>query len=380
MKALTTPQHYFDQTFFEAEKINVFEQTWQFVGFQFEIANHQDFLTRTIGNKAVVVQNFNGDLRAFLNVCSHRYSQIQDETQRCGNRPLRCPYHGWTFDSTGTPVGIPCQSDFEDLDPDAFKLTSFALETCGPFIFVRIAEEGPSLEQYFGDLYSNIKAIAEAMEDCVDQYVVQVPANWKLLVENSLEGYHVNFIHLKSIKQYGAGAKTDSETGKVVGHKFHFGFPHSWLIDAVEDNAFSKWQKIEPAYATRPFKTDTYHQYQVFPNLNVATFYGSAFFVQLFQPISPQETLVTHYSIRSKFNTPSKKDLALIHMTMENMVNMGKTILDEDIGICKMVQRGIQQNPNPTGVLCHEEERVYQYQRSYLAYLNNRQSLEAQWS
>jgi phenylpropionate dioxygenase-like ring-hydroxylating dioxygenase large terminal subunit len=58
-----------------------------------------------------VLQNFKGEIRAFANICSHRFNRIQTEPR--GNRPLMCAYHGWNFDESGFPRGMPRREGFD---------------------------------------------------------------------------------------------------------------------------------------------------------------------------------------------------------------------------------------------------------------------------
>jgi phenylpropionate dioxygenase-like ring-hydroxylating dioxygenase large terminal subunit len=107
-----SPYHYHNQEVFEKEKSQIFHNNWIFVAFGNDLLNHNDFVTKTIGGIPIVIQNFNGNIKAFMNVCSHRFSTIQNEEK--GNRALFCPYHGWSFDKEGMPNGIPKKPLFKD--------------------------------------------------------------------------------------------------------------------------------------------------------------------------------------------------------------------------------------------------------------------------
>ena len=146
------------------------------------------------------LQNFSGELRAFHNVCSHRQSRIRSEAS--GNGPLRCPYHGWTYNSAGIPFSIPNKPLFDAADSrvrDDLSLDRFAVDTCGSLLFVRIDENGPSLRDYLAGAYDHLHAVGSALGEQLSRYPMVIRANWKVIVENTLEGYHVNYVHAHSL-------------------------------------------------------------------------------------------------------------------------------------------------------------------------------------
>ncbi|MEB3206537.1 MAG: aromatic ring-hydroxylating dioxygenase subunit alpha [Vampirovibrionales bacterium] len=366
----THPKDYYDTAVLDWEKAYLLHQTWQFVGLKQDLSVHNDFVTTQIGDVALVIQNFKGSLKAFRNVCSHRYSQLQSEAQ--GNRPLQCPYHGWVYNEKGIPAGIPHRKDFPCLEPEALALENFALETCGHLVFVRLSPNGSTLQAYLGDFFPMLEEMSHAFGPCLDTYTLTAPANWKVLVENSLEGYHVPFIHKNSIAQLGAGQVMQADSNeatapkKQIGHAFHFAYPHSFVLDEVEEGAYSRWQKLERFFMSRPYQTKTYQQTHIFPNFNLATFYGSAFFIQTFHPVSATETRIVHRSIQTRLDSPSSQELAMVKVATDQMIQMGKVVLDEDVAISAKVQQGVEQIDR-SGILCMEEKRVQEYQRAYRA-------------
>ncbi|WP_044564337.1 Rieske 2Fe-2S domain-containing protein [Azospirillum sp. B4] len=105
---------------------------WVDLGPAAAVAAHGDYLTGTAPDARgaaipVVAQNFQGALKAFRNVCSHRYALIHD--QPCGRGLLRCPYHGWVYDAAGVPIGIPF--DDSDFHLDATARQRLALTPVG---------------------------------------------------------------------------------------------------------------------------------------------------------------------------------------------------------------------------------------------------------
>ena len=113
LSAIVPNEYYHDAAIFEKEKLALFQNSWIFIGMSMNLENHNDFLTDEIGGVSVVVQNFRGTLRAFHNVCTHRFNKIQNAKQ--GNRALICEYHGWNYNTDGIPFGIPLKAEFKGL-------------------------------------------------------------------------------------------------------------------------------------------------------------------------------------------------------------------------------------------------------------------------
>lgn len=176
----------------DQELERMFEPHFQFGALTAELARDRDFVCVDYQGTAVVLQNFKGELRAFANVCSHRFNRIQTEPR--GNRPLMCSYHGWNFDETGFPRGMPRREGFPMDDRERLCLTRYTVETCGGLVFFKKGAGGPSLREYLGEFYDVIAQITGYFGAEIDSGVTPHRANWKLLVENVLECYHCSVV------------------------------------------------------------------------------------------------------------------------------------------------------------------------------------------
>jgi choline monooxygenase len=86
MNTLIAPRKFYGPEVYQPEQRQLFSLVWRCVGFTHELERHHDFVTLDVGGCSVVVQNFNGTLRAFANVCFHRFNRIHAECR--GNGPL----------------------------------------------------------------------------------------------------------------------------------------------------------------------------------------------------------------------------------------------------------------------------------------------------
>ncbi|WP_109105505.1 Rieske (2Fe-2S) protein [Azospirillum sp. TSO35-2] len=140
------------------------EHRWFHLCAEDELATANAFVTTRVGAVPLVAQNLKGRVVAFRNVCTHRFAVIHGEASGCG--PLRCPYHGWSFDADGVPVGLPFNPTDFQLDAEGRKrlaLHPASLARCGRLVFVRVAADGPSLEEELGsDAFARLAALSAA--------------------------------------------------------------------------------------------------------------------------------------------------------------------------------------------------------------------------
>ncbi len=135
---------------------------WFYLCSDDDLATPNAFVTTRVGVTPLVAQNLKGRIVAFRNVCTHRFAVIHGEPSGCG--PLRCPYHGWTFDAEGVPVGLPFNATDFGLDEEGRRrlaLNPASLARCGRLIFVRVATSGSELETQLGaSLFARLAALS----------------------------------------------------------------------------------------------------------------------------------------------------------------------------------------------------------------------------
>jgi phenylpropionate dioxygenase-like ring-hydroxylating dioxygenase large terminal subunit len=346
------PKYYFNKNVFNLEKNIIFSENWIFVGFKQDLSNNNDFIAKKIGDVPIVIQNFNGELKAFMNVCSHRFSILQTESK--GNRSLFCPYHGWSYNKEGMPTGIPKKPLFKDFSKKELcdlKLKEYTLDTCGDMVFVHIEKPKYTLKQYLGNFYNEIKTLSENKGDLIDTNTIDIKSNWKIIVENTLESYHVNLVHSDTFRKLGA-----------KGLDFEFDNEHSsWDAELNLSENDPTLHKIHSHFSERDFKIDGYKHYIIYPNLLISTSYGISYNFSVIEPISPNQTNFTSYV----YLTPPSKENVVTETYKDLLIDFNRKVFDEDKAICEEVQKGVEVTDKP-GVLSLEEKRVHHFQKSYL--------------
>jgi phenylpropionate dioxygenase-like ring-hydroxylating dioxygenase large terminal subunit len=357
MQTLFSPALYHDPEVFAREQSLLFGGIWHYVGFTHELATPNDFVTRDIGGRSVLVQNFDGTLRAYTNVCSHRFNRIHAACK--GNGKLRCGYHGWMYDAEGVPTVIPKRPRFEGLTPEklqSLRLESWRVEVCGRLVFVCRSLDAPGLREFLGASYETVERMTLAYGPLIDEDVLMIHANWKLLIENSLESYHVHFVHPNSFDRLGTSAGI-----------FEWQSPHSsWSAD-LNAQLNARMEKFMAVFSTRPFKVSGYFHQLIFPNLALATLNGTSFSFQVYEPQSPDLTRFTTMLFQTQVDAATKS--AVIETLNQSAKEFNRVVVHEDKDICEQVHLGARVT-DKLGLLSDEELRVLDFQKQYTDWID----------
>ena len=184
---------YRDPDIYEFELERIIYRNWILAGHVSEFRDAGDFkVFNAARESAIIVRGEDGTIRGFANVCRHRGSLVCLESQGHADR-FSCPYHGWTYDLDGKLVAARSMPDDFDLSQHSLKPVS--VDVVHGLVFVCFTDRPPSLEGCKRDLaepmamfdFENLKVIASKTYD--------IPANWKLSVENYQECYHCATAH-----------------------------------------------------------------------------------------------------------------------------------------------------------------------------------------
>jgi choline monooxygenase len=198
------PSFYLGQAAFDVDQRHILAPGWQLVAPADLVAQPGDHIVRELGGKPVlIVRNAQGELNGFNNVCRHRAGPVALCDGK-GAKRLRCAYHGWIYDLDGRLKVTPQMDGAKNFDPSGIRLPAIDVaEWCG-MIFAR-AGPGPG----FADVAADFAPLAAPDHLTAMQYhhsrTYPVAANWKVYVDNYLEGYHVPVVHagLNAIIDYG---------------------------------------------------------------------------------------------------------------------------------------------------------------------------------
>jgi len=213
---------YRDRDLFDLEIEHVFERGWVFVGLSSQAEKPSDYFTAFIGRVPILVsRGSDGTLRCFVNVCPHKGVRLVRNVAGSSSRFV-CPYHSWTFDSTGRNCSIKWKSSgcyspaFDADDHNLCRVAQFG-EYRG-FLFASLSLDVPTLDDFLGEARKLIDLAVDKSPEGLELVPGRVrytyAANWKMQLENCADAYHFTSTHPSYIKLLNRRAA--EEAGDVV--------------------------------------------------------------------------------------------------------------------------------------------------------------------
>jgi len=347
---LLKPSDYFSAETHRTELDRLLRPGWHFLAADGELQRDGDFKSLELLGVPLVVRNFGGEVRAFLNVCPHRHARLTGVGRGHDDR-FRCQYHGWEYDKDGRTGKIPDAKCFRPWDRENACLTRFRTARLGGMTYVSLDPNGVPLEEYLGPFRDRA---AEWFTDpfrLAWHWTTEYAANWKIVVENSLESYHIPLLHQKSI----ATMPTEVD----CKHDLE---PTHTTFDTPE---MSGWVSRVQNVMVRTLGSGTtniythHHQHpnMIFIRMDVMRM------AQLMVPTSPTTTrhFVWVYTLgnRRRWNPFA---WVVRPVLSKLVVKVAKQIVMEDAPVFPQVQRGLENSPH-RGVIGTREERLFMFQR-----------------
>jgi choline monooxygenase len=346
--ASTMPSRWYtDPAFLELEKERIFWKTWQPVGRAAMVARVGDFFAcEVVGEPLVITRDQDQRLRAFYNVCRHRAMLV---AKGKGNRrSLQCMYHGWTYGLDGRLLNAPEFDGVENWQKGDVCLPEVPVAEWGPFIFVNLDPAATPLpETSYGKIGAEIRAKGFNIDQMslVERRDYLIDCNWKVYVDNYLEGYHLPIAHP------GLFRELDYD---------------QYRIDTFEDYS-SQYAPIRPANPDDPRSRDRRYvrsedeaealYYWCFPNvmLNV---YLDNMSINIILPIGHDKTLtIFEWYFEQPGSGPGWE-------SMQQIIAFSDEIQQEDIEICVNVQKGLVSRSYDRGRFSVKRENgVHHFQR-----------------
>jgi phenylpropionate dioxygenase-like ring-hydroxylating dioxygenase large terminal subunit len=194
---------YTDPQIFEEEIDRIFHRGWVFVGHEGELAEPGDYRTRVIGRQPVIFVRGDDDVvRVLMNRCTHRGAAVCPY-ERGNTRRFTCAYHGWSFRTTGDLAAVPLPEQYDGtLDHASLGLRPVPrCESYRGFVFASLSADVPPLVEHLGprvcaeiDLTSDLSPLGR-LDVTAGVHKFAYVGNWKLQLENSVDGYHITHLH-----------------------------------------------------------------------------------------------------------------------------------------------------------------------------------------
>ena len=187
--------YYFGDDMLAMEQRAVFARSWQLVAHHSQLAEPGDHVVEKIADvPVIVIRGQDNVLRAFPNVCRHRAGPLALCNGK-GARALHCKYHGWTYTLEGQLRSAPEMQAAEDFKIEDIRLPPLRVHEWQGLVFVALDEHVPRLEQVYASIVERIAPIDLASMRYLRRDSYDINCNWKVYIDNFLEGYHLPHVH-----------------------------------------------------------------------------------------------------------------------------------------------------------------------------------------
>jgi choline monooxygenase len=323
---------YVDPRILDLERLALFTRSWQMVGRADQLREPGQYITLELaGEPILVVRGSDRVLRGFFNVCRHHAAAVMTEAEGRTNN-LRCPYHGWTYGLEGELKGTPDFTGVCDFDRAANGLVGVETALWENWVFVKLERDGPSLEEFLGaDLIGRMRSLGLENLHWMERRHYTLDCNWKVFVDNYLDGgYHVPHLHrgLDSVLDY---------SNYTIESRDRFCLQSSPMVAEGTEARTGAVRKGECAL-----------YYWIYPNFMI-NWYEGVLDTNLVCPRGVDRTEVIFDFYFTDISKQSREhNLASIAVSQR--------IQDEDVAICKSVQRGLTSRSYVAGRLSVRRE------------------------
>ena len=318
--AATIPARlYVDPVYLELESDRIFARTWQLVGRLEQVAESGQFFTTEVAGESIVILRDGAALRGFHNVCLHRAGPV---AYGCGKRQtMQCKYHGWTYSLKGELLRAPEMEGTARFRPEEMRLVPIQVASWGPLVFANVDGKAPPLADVLEDLPGRLAPFRCESMRYVMRKEWEIACNWKIYVDNYLEGYHVPVVHP------GLHKELDYDN-YVVEPRRYFSIQHAPL----RPHEGSGDRKYDPSAAEVPEAVYAW----LFPNMMLNVYLGQMQ-TNVVVPLGHDRCRVVFEWYAEQPPTDAAND-----PSWTKLLAFSDEIQDEDVEICETVQRNLR--------------------------------------
>jgi Rieske 2Fe-2S family protein len=385
-RQLLPVEAYISADWFQREQRELFSRSWVFAGMTEDFAKAGDYRCQRLGGNALIVlRDDKGAIRAFHNVCRHRGARLLEEGQGNLGGTIVCFYHRWTYDLSGALSAIAFErSQFPDVDKTCLGLKPARVGIWKNLVFVNPDPEAEPFERWLADvprrhdsdLHDPAQTGTHDPERLIEVSDIsyRIKANWKIVTENFIDGYHLPLLHRISLAD-----------GDFTRQRWEPAGRHVAFYRPLKPGISHDRGPVPPVEGVPGTYGAAY--YWLFPNValfETATSWSTFHVV----PVGPAESIVHSrmrvmpealdragsdmaeitdlppYVIRAKGRIPEEPiDLAGTHPLKSDLVML------EDIYACEAVQEGLESGVAEIGPLSRWEAPMTFFQRQLLDFL-----------
>jgi choline monooxygenase len=352
------PLVYKSKKIFKEEFNSIFKNSWVPIGYTNQFTKH-NIIPSYFGNKPIIMtKNRENEISAFYNVCRHRGCKLVDKEKT--SNLIVCPYHSWSYKLDGdlfkTPMYKPNKTEF---DKEKFGLFPLKIDTVNNMIFASDSESDlPPAKKFYHGASQDLSDYPLQEGIITHQKKYTVNCNWKLLVDNFIEYYHLPAVHPELTQVSGVdNHHCTQKDGQYIG----------FITNPITNNNSPLDYDFLPPMKNIPEKNKKMAIFHaIFPNQFYFLFPNHMFSIIL-QPVSASKTIEHAVLISDADNYQKYPDKVDEIWDFYDMVNI------QDLKICEKVQEGIECDDYLGGKLVPKyEDTIHRFHQMLInCYENN---------
>ena len=314
----TLPSRYYhDNAIHTRELRGIFYRSWCYVGHVSRLPAGGDYRVEQIADQCIfLVRGEDGQIRAFHNVCQHRGHRLLEGSGK-RRKHLVCPYHAWSYGLDGRLLKAPHTGRMQSFEPERFSLRAVRLAECAGLLFANLDPEAADFETEYPGLAQTIgKHLAgSAAFSIAREFDFDIAANWKVVVDNFSEGYHIPVAH-RQLSQV-----LDNRSGRCARRERRYAFFES---------------RSREGYPGYELEAGTpYLSWTLWPDTCMLSLPGSANLVVLRMAPHGAERCLEHVELLAAPDEPVERIEAVATL-------FGEIFNSEDIAIVESVHQGLK--------------------------------------
>lgn len=367
---------YTSQEWFDREQERIFSRTWRYAGFAEDISEPGQYISVQAGlNNLFIVMGRDRRLRAFHNLCRHRGTQLLRAVGKA-QKVITCPYHDWTYNLEGNLESVPEEEhEFGQIDKSCLGLKPASVDLWRGMLFVHPDPAAGSIVEWFGEIEPKLgpHRVEELVEYPEGRVEYEIAANWKIVVDNYIDVYHLAHLHAGTLAMYD---HSSAEYGFVGPH---YAFREPLSADYAAD-----LERNSPTPLILPVDQAAAYVPMLFPGIGLAES-ESNWATFIITPLAPDRTRVenrvrvanvsgwefTKQSWRSYSFWKGKVKPKYDGDGEEDPMASGD-FTAEDIYACEQQQRSLQSPHFEVGPAARGEGPVIAHQQVVLDYMEGR--------
>jgi len=353
------PEAYYDPDWFGLERARIHEKDWLLLGHVSELPCVGSYLSIDVLDEPLfLVRDEEESLRVLSRVCRHRGADMRPEKDAGRTHAFVCPYHHWSYKLSGRLRKAPLMEGSEVFDPENYALPEFRHEIWNGFVFVTFDRDARPLAERLEHFEARLGNWRLAEMRVVRKQDWPAPWNWKVMVENFLEGYHHIGTHARSLEPIWPANTHEPESAPVGTTMLRFPNSEDYLARRVHREAGAGAEGLGAIPGLADADLEASLVLSILPSLTGFLVEDRAYVFRIL-PTGPESTSLTTYELIHEELLQAEGAEAKLPLEFE----MFDTFHQEDLSLLAKMTGGLKARAAAQGALSPLEEPIWQLQR-----------------